>query len=160
MNSLVDILAYLLKDYPHPGDLSNARVTKLVYLADWKHVVDRNERLTTIPWIFNNFGPFVWNIKDTAVLNSRLFDVNTEQNLYGSRKTSLSLTPAGESYATSLSDSAVEVLDHVLKTTAPLNFDVFIRLVYSTYPVVTTDRYEPLHLEAKAAEYRQVMSRR
>lgn len=39
MANLKDIIAYILQNYPSnkKHELSNARVTKMVYLADWRN---------------------------------------------------------------------------------------------------------------------------
>ena len=35
MAKLVDVVGYLCEHYPHKAELSKARLTKMVYLADW-----------------------------------------------------------------------------------------------------------------------------
>jgi hypothetical protein len=47
------------------------------------------------------------------------------------------------------------VLDFVIEQTAPLYWNDFIKLVYSTYPVVTQPRFLPLDLVKLALEYRE-----
>ena len=39
MANLKDIIAYILQNYPSnmKHELSNARVTKMIYLADWRN---------------------------------------------------------------------------------------------------------------------------
>lgn len=39
MAELRDVIAYILQRYPEDmaGELSNARVTKMVYLSDWRN---------------------------------------------------------------------------------------------------------------------------
>jgi hypothetical protein len=44
MATLGDVMAYLCEHYPHKDDLSKARLTKLVYLADWKSAIERGNR--------------------------------------------------------------------------------------------------------------------
>jgi hypothetical protein len=39
MAELKDIIAYYCKQYPHKAELSKARLTKMVYLADWKSAI-------------------------------------------------------------------------------------------------------------------------
>ncbi len=58
MAQIKDIVIHILKNYPHKDELSNARVTKLVYLADWRHVLETKEQISSIKWYFDNYGPF------------------------------------------------------------------------------------------------------
>ena len=48
MATLTDIIYYLISNYPHKDELSNARVTKMVYLADWHAAVKLGHQLTYI----------------------------------------------------------------------------------------------------------------
>jgi len=64
MAAITDILAYILNRYPHAQEMSNARITKMVYLADWKHAIDSHRQISSINWVFNNYGPFVWDVKN------------------------------------------------------------------------------------------------
>ena len=61
---LLNVVTYLVKNYPVEDHLSNARVTKMVYLADWFHALNHQKQITSIKWYFDNYGPFVWDIKD------------------------------------------------------------------------------------------------
>ena len=88
-----------------------------------------------IKWYFNNFGPFVWDVKDTARDNPHLFELETTTNMYGDLKTVVILR-TGE-YIPNLSKDEMKSIDHVISETKNLNWDQFIRLVYSTYPIVT-----------------------
>ena len=54
-----------------------------------------------------------------------------------------------------LSDNVKHVLDFVIEKTAPLSWDDFIKLVYSTYPIVTQPRYSTLNLVQLASLYKQ-----
>ena len=48
MAELKDIVAYILKKYPTKSDMSNARLTKLVYLSDWKHSIKTYSQISNI----------------------------------------------------------------------------------------------------------------
>ena len=68
MANLKDIIAYILQNYPSnmKHELSNARVTKMVYLADWRNCLQSKGQVSDIEWYFDNFGPFVWDVKKAA----------------------------------------------------------------------------------------------
>lgn len=151
MAELKDIIAYILRKYPTKSDMSNARLTKLVYLSDWKHAIKTYSQISHIKWYFNNYGPFVWDIKDTARENSHLFDLETTTNMYGDLKTIFILKT--ENYTPKLLEEEVKSIDHVIQETKNLNWDQFIRLVYSTYPIASTERYTYIDLIEKAKEY-------
>ena len=48
-----------------------------------------------------------------------------------------------------------QVLDFVIESTSPLNWNEFVKLVYSTYPIVTQPRFSKLDLVAIAQRYRR-----
>lgn len=153
MANLQDVLAYILKKYPYRSELSNARVTKLVYLSDWKFALDHGGQISPVQWYFDNYGPFVWDIKDAAEGNPFLFEVEESQNIYGSSKTLLRLKD--ETYEPdSLTPEQRATIDSVIESTKSLNFRDFINFVYSTYPVLASQRYSQLDLSILAEDYR------
>lgn len=154
MGSLRDIVAYICKNYPHEDELSNARVTKMVYLADWRSAIERDKQLTGITWRFDHYGPFVYDVLDVA-REDPAFKVTSTQNMFGSQKELLSV--ADDVDYPSLDENEIEVLDFVLNSTAAMNWSEFIKLVYSTYPIVTQERYSKLDLIKLAREYEEMM---
>ena len=54
MAKLVDVIAYIIKRYPSSlaDELSNARLTKLVYLSDWKNCLTNDRPISSINWYF------------------------------------------------------------------------------------------------------------
>lgn len=147
----MDILAYVIKKYPYKYELSNARLTKMIYLADWKHAITYGIQISPIRWYFDNYGPFVWDIKDTAKANQGLFITEDITNVYGSPKTIIGLKNSG--YIPAISEKEQKSLDHVIEKTNGLNWEQFIRLIYSTYPIITSEKYTYLNLMEKAKEY-------
>ncbi|HJE22275.1 MAG TPA: SocA family protein [Methylorubrum populi] len=150
MDKLEAAIAYLCENYPHKSELSKARLTKLVYLADWKSCIENDKQISNIEWVFNHYGPYVDDIYNTAI-SSPSFNVERSTNFYGNRKEiiSLKLTILNNH----LSASEKRILDHVIEETKRLNWDQFIQLVYSTYPVLTGTRGEKLDLAAIARAY-------
>lgn len=156
MASLKDVIAYLLQNYPSKHELSNARVTKLVYLSDWRHCLKNERQITDIDWYFDNYGPFVWDIKETVDSHPELFIVVQTNNIYGSPKNLFELKD--KHYHPVLNDDEKSALDHIIKVTKPLYWNDFIKLVYSTYPITSSDRYSKLNLSEKAVEYQSLDS--
>ena len=151
MDKLRDVLRYLCVRYPNKQELSNARLTKMVYLADWESAKRRGHQTTPIQWVFNHYGPFVYDVLDTARRDPQL-RVEDCENMYGDKKTVVSV--AGTPDYEQLSDDEKRILDRVIETTKDLRWDDFIEAVYSTYPIRARDRYEKLDLGALAAEWK------
>lgn len=154
MADLHDIVAYLCAKYPirRRGDLSKARITKMVYLADWKSALEHGRQMTDVAWYFNHYGPYVKDVIH-AVERSPDFDVEQGETMYGSEKEVVRLlNPRPEWPSLGPEDRAV--LDHVIAQTEDLYFNDFVRLVYSTYPVASQPRYSTFDLPELADDYR------
>ncbi|WP_144765949.1 Panacea domain-containing protein [Curtobacterium sp. 9128] len=135
---LADIVAYLCARYPHKSELSNARLTKLVYLADWRSVQDSGRQITDIDWVFNHYGPWVPDVVNVADHDSR-FGVETGVNAYGSPRKTIVLKPeAARDAANRVDVRTATILDLVIAETRGMYFNPFIRYVYATLPVRIT----------------------
>src|SRR6056297_2198324 len=85
MTTISDILVYIIKNYPYKNDLSNARLTKMVYLVDWKACLVTGNQLTNIKWKYNHYGPYVDDIIETSKKDN-IFKIVKTKNLYGFSK--------------------------------------------------------------------------
>lgn len=156
MATTADTMAYLLANDPCVPELSKARLTKLVYLTDWVHAIRENRQVTDIHWRFDNYGPFVWDVADTAAAEPDRFIVETANTYFGNPKEVIRLrNPEREQTLgrSTLDDSEREAADHVIRETSRMNWDQFIKLVYSTHPIMSSKRYTDLDLVAKARDY-------
>ncbi len=156
MAELKDVMAYLISNYPKSirYELSNARLTKMVYLADWHRALNSGEQITDIEWYFDNYGPFVHDIEREAATNTKIFSINLGNNMHGQPKKAISLKREG--YEPILSEKERRSLDHIIEITQKLYWDDFIKLVYSTHPVASSERYSFLNLVDKAEEYKKL----
>jgi uncharacterized protein YwgA len=152
MNKLQSIVAYLCSKYPHKSELSKARLTKLVYLADWFSALVDGKPMTNIEWLFNHYGPYVEDVVD-SVRNTQNFSIDCEQNGYGATKHVISFY--GNENEINLSQRECAILDVAIEKTKDLYFNDFIDYVYSTYPIKSHERYSTLNLESLAKEYKQ-----
>lgn len=150
MATLKDAMAYVCSKYPG-SDLSKAKLAKILYLADWKSAIEGRPQITPVVWKFNHYGPYVTDVIDTARENDE-FSLSTEWTLFGNRKTIVKYHGAEPN---SLTDNERATIDEIVKRVAHLSFEAFLKLVYSTYPVVVSDRGSTLDLGRLAAEYRQ-----
>ncbi len=151
MHKLIDIIAYILLHTPNPDILSKYRVTKMVYLADWCSCVNRGYQMSNIKWFFDNYGPFVWDVYNTVENNPNIFSISYDRTYYGETKMLFSMKDI--SYCPNLSNTSRSLLDFIISQTCNLPTSEFTRLVYNTYPILTTKRYHFLNLPQKAFEY-------
>ena len=150
MANLKDIVYYLVDKYPHKEHLANARITKMVYLADWYSANVFDKQVSEISWYFDNYGPFVTDVIKMAQNNSDVFSVTEENNYFGATKRVIGTV---STYSPILTDSEIQSLNKVIEITKNKTWDQFITYVYSTYPIIVSDRYTNLDLMALAAEY-------
>jgi uncharacterized protein YwgA len=151
MASIKDVVAYIINSYPYKAELSNARITKMIYLADWHHAIKYRSQVTHIKWYFDNYGPYVSDVITDVTKNPDLFNVEKIKNLYGTPKNLISLKD--ESYIPSLKQSQMKSLDFIIEITKSLNWTEFVSLVYSTYPITSSEKYYHLDLVEKATAY-------
>ncbi|OOY10585.1 Panacea domain-containing protein [Thioclava sp. F36-7] len=148
MNKISEVAAYICEHYPHKSELSKARLTKLVYLADWKSCEKRGEQITPIQWYFHNFGPYVDDVIDTVSSEAARFSVIRTKNVYGDEKTEIQLKPNEKS--TELSGNEKLIIDQVIEDTKRFYWKDFIKHVYATPPIADSDRYSYLDLKSFA----------
>lgn len=152
MVTLKDVVAYLCGKYPHKHELSKARLTKLVYLADWRSAITRENQLTNIEWTFHHFGPYVDDVVELARSDAD-FEVKSGITMYGDEKEVITVREDLE-YPSLTADDR-ELLDFVIESTRKKYWADFIRLVYSTYPIVSKPRFDRLNLVELAKEYKE-----
>ncbi len=153
MADLRDIIAYYCKKYPHKTELSKARLTKMVYLADWKSCIDRSKQISKIQWVYNHYGPYVEDVANVAQTDD-IFDLKSTINFLGKSKQVVKLK--SENYDTkSLSVADKNILDHIISITSKRYWNSFIELVYSTYPIIKSEKFSNLNLVELAEEYKQ-----
>lgn len=154
MTHLTDVLVYLLRAV-YRQELPNSRLTKMVYLADWRHAIMFHRQITSICWVFNHFGPYVPDVLDAARTHPDIFAIRQGSTSFGNLKNDVRLIDP--SYVPSLEPDERVSLDHVVTSTSKLSYDEFVRLVYSTYPVLRTDRLAAMDLVSLADEYRVLL---
>jgi len=153
-NKTAEVMAYILTTYPKNilDEMSNARLTKMVYLSDWRASLKRGKRITEISWYFDNYGPFVNDIEKTAKANKDRFKIDYCTNMHGQPKKVFRLKKNSESV--NLSSKEKEDIDFVISKTKSLYWREFIKLVYSTFPIASSEKYSNIDLIAKAEEYK------
>lgn len=155
MNALIDIVKFFYLHYPCTGELSKARVVKMVYLADWRSCIVNGRQITDIHWYFNHYGPYVSEIID-IIRQDNDFLIHSSTNVFGDSKEVVILQ--NKQCEVNVSPDVSDILEFVIKKTSLLSWNDFIDLVYSTYPVVTQQRYSFFDLVALSKKYKEQMS--
>lgn len=155
MNKLNALVRCFCEKYPHESELSNARLTKMIYLADWKSAQRRGSQITDINWVFNHYGPYVDDVQIEAQRDPLVEVVNTS-TMYGTRKVQIRLV--GEADYSALSIDDVNIVDEVIDDTKMKFWNDFIKYVYSTYPIKSNTRYATLDLVELATKERTELS--
>lgn len=152
MAKINDVVAYICAIYPIKKELSKDRVTKIVYLADWKFAQNNNQQMTEIRWYFHNYGPYVDDVILAAKEDPRII-VEDTINMYGDPKT---LFKINDDYDTkhNLEKFEMKIIKKVIAETQKLYWDEFIQHVYNTYPINVTNRYMELDLVELAKQER------
>ncbi|MDE1482354.1 Panacea domain-containing protein [Xenorhabdus bovienii] len=157
MNRLQQIIAFLCSEYPMKQELSKARLTKMVYLADWFSSLVNDVQLTNIEWVFNHYGPYVDDVISDISFSPN-FKVEQEKNIYGSPK--YIVFYIGNKSDINLDSQTKDILHLVIDKTRSMYFNEFIDYVYSTYPIKQKTRYSKLDLPYLAKEYKNNIQRK
>lgn len=152
MKRLQSIIAFLCMNYPHKSEITKARLTKMVYLADWFSAVLDSKQLTEIEWVFNHYGPYVDDVVETAI-STPGFKTEPQFTAYGSPKLVISYNGTEENIQLDKRDK--DILSAVIEKTNIMNFNNFLEYVYSTYPVKTKERYSTFDLVSLARKYKE-----
>lgn len=143
MNKLALVMAYFCRNYPFKNEISNARLTKMIYLADWLSTQRYGTQLTNITWYFDNYGPFVHDIETEAYVNPK-FEIISGMTIYGTPKRQIQFID--NNFIINISPSEKLILDEVINKTKLLNWNDFIKFIYNTPPVKNAYRYSYLDL--------------
>lgn len=160
MSKLNSVLHYFLKNYPYSDELSKTRITKMVYLADWESAVLYGTQITNIEWYFDHYGPYVSDVYDAAQSDNIIIIEHTN-SYFGNKKEVFRLSEDGadESTIGVLDSNEILILNNVIENTKYLNWNEFIKYVYSSYPIESQTRYSVLNLINLAEEYKSVSSK-
>jgi hypothetical protein len=151
--NLNDIIGYIVKYYPKPNQLSKARLNKVLYLIDWKSVLKNEEQMTKLDWIYNHYGPYVDEVETSIIIDKR-FVIERTTNIYGNEKNIIK-TKLDATFEEP-SKQEKKIIDFIIEKTNRYNFTDFIKLVYSTYPIISQPQGSQLNLVELANEYKEI----
>lgn len=150
MSKIADVALALCVLYPHKHELSKARLTKLVYLCDWKSAKEYGRQITPITWKFHQYGPYVDDVFNEVSADGR-FSIVVTENFYGQEKTVIN-DNVERPVRVGLNKKEIEIVREVIRETKNLYWDAFIKHVYSTPPVARSARFDELDLIKTAAQ--------
>lgn len=152
-----NVVTYLIKTYPHKNELSASRLTKMIYLMDWKSSIDYGHQITDAKWHFSHYGPYVDDFVKLAKEDKGFFLENVA-TYYGGKKQLFKLSKGYEGNI-ELTEEQKKVADFVIRATKQKNYEDFIQLIYSTFPIISNDRYSDLNLVELAQRYKEILER-
>lgn len=153
-----DVIKYILREYPGTSELSASRLTKMLYLIDWKSVLLKDRQVTQAKWLSNNFGPYVEDFIEIAAQDSDI-EVKPDATALGAKKKLVQLKH-GVNPKIQLDIDDEKVIRFVIDATKSKNYEDVMKLVYSTYPVITGGGYSELDLVSAAREYKELVARK
>jgi hypothetical protein len=134
------VVTYLSSRHPQDIELTDERMLLLLYLADWRSAITRKVPVTDITWRVEDFGP-----QPDAVLSCAMSSHD--------RKAMSRRSAEAAHEAESLTADEREVIEFVLGSAAHKSQQDLVRLVYSTFPIMTQPKHAPLSLVALAERY-------
>lgn len=135
-DKIYDLISKILSFYESKGEISMQKLAFIIYLCDWKNSMDNENQITNIKWKYID-RDFSKNIIDA-------FEKGQED------KNSFSF----KSNYTKLSKKELETIETISKLSLKLDTDDFIKLVYSTFPMIKKERNIILDLPDLAKEYK------
>lgn len=150
MTNLEKLTRYILLNYPEINELSKPRLVKLIYLIDWRYTIENGRQYTNIKWYFNHYGPYVTDVIDLMKSHSDIFEVVSYNNSYEGITDKFVLKDKSK---IELENEVKSITDKFIEYTFKQTWSNFINLVYSSYPIKNTLKYNYLDLENLAVEF-------
>jgi hypothetical protein len=133
---LSEIVYYLIHDQKMDG-VSLPKLMKMLYLAEWKQVIDNGTLLTGEAWSGVENGPYCQALVDLALGEEDEYINYKVSSTDGMSSTTIVYTDQKRA-TLSLSSSETSILDFVKSTVTNMGFNDLVKIVYSTYPMIVT----------------------
>lgn len=147
-----DVVRRIVSEYPFPDELTQTRLTKLVYLADWVMATKESRQMTDIHWYFDHYGPYVPDVFQAASKDKAL-TISSGQSPFGNPREVIRVAkPADKIETPTLTRDDETVIALVIKKIKDMTWNEFLSFVYSTKPVQLSERYSFLDLVAAAKQ--------
>ncbi|MGQ4002898.1 Panacea domain-containing protein [Francisellaceae bacterium CB299] len=152
---IADLVGNILEKYPNKQQLSKARLNKIIYLIDWKYMLEYGKQLTDIEWIYNHYGPYVSDIENEIDKDPRL-GITKTHNIYGNEKNIVMISEENPVTFEKPNNDEEEIINFIIDKTKKFYWNEFIQLVYSTYPIISQEKGSKLNMKELAEEYKKI----
>jgi len=151
--NLGDIVYYIVSNYKWNSPLSNARLTKIVFLTDWNFCLKEWKQATWINWYFDSYGPYV-NDVISFVESSEHLSKKYSMTMFWWYKTEIKVIKKREDF--DIPEKLSKSINFVMDETSKFNFNDFIDFVYSLYPIQISEKFTYLNLPLMAHDYKKI----
>ncbi|MEO8491762.1 MULTISPECIES: type II toxin-antitoxin system antitoxin SocA domain-containing protein [unclassified Pseudomonas] len=152
-NSLIEIINYIIEKHQPSKKISLSRLIKTIYLADWKESITNRKQITNIEWFSNLNGPYNSLILKESE-KEKSIKITTTLTESGKKQTILEATEEKKNH---LDAEIIKILDFVIEATKNKKHIELIKLVSSTYPVISSEKFHRINLIEKAEEYKEYL---
>lgn len=152
MPNLRDVIVYICQHYPREQELTETRLTQIVYLADWLHAVQHGVPFLDIAWEFNIYYGLSTDPIANVVAEDEVFELAEISDVFGYPKRVVRLKE--EVSQVPLPETEMRVIDAVIQTASSGTFDSFIRYLYHTFALASETGASKLNLNDLARRYK------
>lgn len=137
---LKDIIIYTYMHYRVPMQLGISRLMKLLFIADWEHISQFEERLGNFKWVVTPAGPFSVPALNILLKNKEYFDIQGKLDDWEKTNTNIApeivilFRPDSPSLPI-LHENATNVLNIVIDKTYAMNWQQLWQHMNLTTPL-------------------------
>lgn len=154
---LLEVIQYLTQNYKGDGiGLSVSKLSKLVFLADWKSAINNRKQITNIQWTLHYSGPFCDEVSSENITKTSGLRIYVKQTLEHVEVDTVILTKPP--VYSDLNEKYKLILNIVLKNTQYLRWPEFLDFVYGTFPFEVSEPFTPIDLVELAEFYRDYVA--
>lgn len=145
--SVRDYAYYVCSKFSDSPDVGRERVHFLLFLAAWRLSLSKDQTLSSLRWICNDIGPYSETIDNVLRSDDRLkvfvsSDSSSAERILVIRKEDPVLSEIFRNH-----------IDQLIERYGKTSFLDLSKLVFSTYPILASNRGYPMDLPALAKAY-------
>lgn len=147
-------IAQYLLEHLNEKTISTTKMTKLLYLVDWKGAIELGKQISSARWEYQKYGPYSEGLLQSlfdypGIGHNVRFVLNTNDpyvQFKHKRGSSSGITRK----------EVTDVIDHTIRYANMNDYTDLLKLVYSTFPIFTGNLGDELDLVDLAKEYAKV----
>lgn len=141
MNKLKNTILYLVKRHPPKRDLTQTRLTMLLFLIDWENTLQHREQITELSWYFGQYGPNAIDLIP-EIRHSKNLYIAVEKSNFGTDqfmiKTSIDKSLI---QIEKLSTENIKIIDDIINKTKNFSWKELLDYTYNTKPIKLCKKY-------------------